>query len=248
MARAHAVDARLVPDVLLLLARDIPREGHTVVKPHIVAQTAIALHVAVAHNRDVPVGEVAAQPLPRLQQQVGTLVLVQMRRKDDALLLNRIVYGRRRSASIVYHRRLSLHPWVERLEEVLPFLRQEHHTVRPVQTPDEQPVLRMILQLIAHVYVHHYLLSAQQCQQQHRQLDNQTNLVGHGMEVHNVIPPYREQRLSVCLQRIPQLHAIAALYLRAKPSASVLLPERHCLHQAQHTRYASTTLLRRANH
>ena len=106
----------------------------------------------------------------------------------------------------------------------------------------------MILQLVAHVYVHHYLLSARQRQQQHRQLDNQANLVGHGMEVHDVIPPYREQRLSVCLQRIPQLHAIAALYLRAEPSASVLLPKRHLLHQAQHTCHTAPTLLRRANH
>ena len=90
----------------------------------------------------------------------------------------------------------------------------------------------MILQLVAHVYVHNYLLSARQRQQQHRQLYNQANLVGHSMEVHDVIPPYREQRLSVRLQRIPQLHAIASLYLRAEPSASVLLPKRHLLHQA----------------
>ena len=203
MARAHAINARLVPNILLLLSSDIPSEGHALIQAHVMRHLAIPFYITIAHDGDMPVREIPSQAIPSLQEQVSSLVAIQMSGKDDTLLLDGVIDSRRRSAGIIDDSRADLHRRKEAHKEILPFLSKQHHAVSTIQAPDKQAIMRMLLQLIAHVDVHDYLLVPQLCQEQHRHLNNQANLIWHRMEMHDVILPYRKQRLEISLQGIP---------------------------------------------
>lgn len=87
-------------------------------------------------------------------------------------------------------------------------------------------------------------LPCKECEQKDGQLYHHTD-IRHSMEMHYVVSPYFHQRLQICRHGIPQFCQLACLYLCPQSVASVFLPERHLLHQADDGGHTAAALLRR---
>ena len=98
LVRAHAEDGGIVEILILLSAGDVAREGDAILQSHVDTHLTEALHLTIAEHIDMPVVVTALQCLPSLEQQVGSLVVVEVCHHQDGILAVGIVAVRSHGA------------------------------------------------------------------------------------------------------------------------------------------------------